>query len=188
MEIRELELPEWEQIYENRMKEDFPENELKPFLAMKQMRQEGIYRAYGLKEENELFAYWCMLSDQKEKTMLLDYFAVRKDLRGQGYGRKVIQLLADTMNSGYTLFVESENPDGTKNAEERALRERRIRFYQSCGCNLLRMHSEIVSTPYRIFCISKEKNDEETLKRRYLALYRDVMLPKERFAGRVKVF
>lgn len=188
MEIRELELSEWKQIYENYMREDFPENELKPFPAMQQMREKGIYRAYGLKEGEELLAYWCMLCDQKEKTMLLDYLAVRKHLRGQGYGRKVIRLLADNMNSGYILFIESENPEGEKKAEEREIRERRIRFYQSCGCNLLDMHSEIVSTPYRIFCLPKEEKDEEALKRRYMALYRDVMLPKERFVGRVKVF
>jgi hypothetical protein len=92
------------------------------------------------------------------------------------------------MNSGYILFIESENPEGAKKAEEREVRERRICFYQSCGCRLLDMHSEIVSTPYRIFCLPKEEKDEEALKRRYLALYRDVMLPKERFVGRVKVF
>ncbi len=188
MELVELELPEWEEIYEKRMREDFPENELKPFSAMKQMRKAGIYRAYGLREEKGLLAYWCVLCDQKEKTMLLDYLAIRKDLRGQGYGRKVISSLADNMNSGYILFIESENPEGAENAEEKAIRERRIRFYQSCGCNLLRMQSEIVSTPYRIFCLPKEEKDEEALKRRYLALYRDVMLPRERFEGRVKLF
>lgn len=188
MEIRELDFPEWKKIYENRMREDFPENELKPFSAMQQMREKEIYRAYGLKEGEELLAYWCLLCDQKERTMLLDYLAIRKDLRGQGYGRKVIHLLADNMNSGYILFIESENPDGAKNAEERAIRERRLHFYQSCGCSLLNMHSEIVSTPYRIFCLPAEQKDGEETKRRYQALYRDVMMPKERFEGRVKIF
>jgi GNAT superfamily N-acetyltransferase len=200
MKIRELTLTECEEVYESYMTEDFPENERKPFSAIAEMREKGIYKGYGLfsfaieekapesaRDEESFLAYWFMAVYEEEKTMLLDYLAVRKELRGSGYGQKVIRAIRDNMNSGYTLFIESEDPEYAENTEDKGIRQRRMRFYQNCGCHLSEMRTEIVSTSYRVFILSKERDDEKEWKRRYRALYSDIMMPKERFVGHVLV-
>jgi len=80
------------------------------------------------------------------KAILIDYLAVREDLRGQGVGRSFLAALRqwaerDEKRSGLIIEVESEpTPDNLA----------RIRFWQSCGFRLTAYvhHYRWVPEPY----------------------------------------
>ena len=95
MQIRLLDCAAAQQIYETRMVQDFPAAELKPFTAVREMMQAGIYEPLALYDEaDHLQAYAWQVLLPGRRSALLDYFAVRKDLRGGGIGTQALQALS----------------------------------------------------------------------------------------------
>ena len=80
MNIDLLTLPEIRKIYRKRMKDDFPGNELKSLAMIGKVYREGRYLCYGVREGDDILAYAFFVLT--EGLYLLDYFAVKKDLRG----------------------------------------------------------------------------------------------------------
>ena len=96
MQIRLLDCAAAQQIYETRMVQDFPAAELKPFTAVREMMQAGIYEPLALYDEDgNLQAYAWQVLLPGRRSALLDYFAVRCDLRGSGVGTAALQLIRD---------------------------------------------------------------------------------------------
>ena len=89
MQIRLLDGAAAQEIYETRMVQDFPAAELKPFSAVREMMQAGIYEPLVLEDEaGVLQAYAWQVLLPGRRSALLDYFAVRSDLRGGGIGTR----------------------------------------------------------------------------------------------------
>ena len=84
--LRQLESEEITQVYEICMRKDFPESELKPLSAIRQMLEAGIYDCLGLFEDTRLMAYGFFVTDWQRGILLVDYLAVCEPWRGMGYG------------------------------------------------------------------------------------------------------
>ena len=91
MNIDRLTLPEVREIYRKRMKNDFPGNELKSLAMIEKVFREGRYLCYGVREGADILAYAFFVLT--EDLYLLDYFAVKKDLRGSGIGSGFLKAL-----------------------------------------------------------------------------------------------
>ena len=133
MKMVELSDEEIRYVYEDHMRKDFPPDELKPLFMIRQALQQGWYKCYGLKKDEELLGYAFTASDVQTKACLLDYFAVISDQRGQGYGSRLLQMLSSRMAPGETLIIEVEDPETALSMEEKTVRERRIDFYRRNG-------------------------------------------------------
>lgn len=71
----------------------------------------------------------------------LRYFAITRELRGQGIGRRFWHLLIRSLRTedwpGHVVF-EVEDPDeAADDHAERVIRQRRIDFWKACGARLL---------------------------------------------------
>jgi ribosomal protein S18 acetylase RimI-like enzyme len=78
------------------------------------------------------------------------YLAARNDWRGRGVGTALFRSLVDTWMEGKSrpprwIFLEVERPELARNENERALRLRRIRFYERLGCR--RIDSDFQAPP-----------------------------------------
>ena len=106
----------------------FPPTERKPFGIILRMAKEGRTDLWTIRR-NGKFAGLASTVNGPD-IVLLDYFAVRRSLRGQGVGsdalRKLEQKYADR-----GLFVEIEST--FEDAPNQAERESRKRFYEGCG-------------------------------------------------------
>ena len=60
------------------------------------------------------------------------YFAVREDLRGKGYGQKILSALLEKYRSGHPFILITESPM-QKDAPNPELRKRRHNFYLRNG-------------------------------------------------------
>lgn len=69
--------------------------------------------------------------------LLLDYFAIAEDLRGQGCGAQALRLLQERYQ-GKRLLLEIETPDVPSENHQQRLRRRL--FYQSCGMDSMDYH------------------------------------------------
>lgn len=132
MDIDLLTLPEVRKIYRERMKNDFPENELKPPAMIEKLIREGRYLCYGVREGDELLAYAFFVL--AENLYLLDYFAVKKELRGSGIGSGFLkELNSRCFREAACVLVEVDDPSFAGNDQEKAICERRLAFYLGNG-------------------------------------------------------
>ena len=87
MRIRLLNAAGARQLYESRMARDFPPGELKPFATMEELLAAGLYEPLTFTDDaGAVLAYAWQVVLPGQQAGLVDYFAVRSDLRGSGIG------------------------------------------------------------------------------------------------------
>ena len=184
MQIRLLDCAAAQQIYETCMVQDFPAAELKPFTAVREMMQAGIYEPLALyDEEGHLQAYAWQVLLPGRRSALLDYFAVRSDLRGGGIGTQALHALADYYKDRLDdLILECEHPD---EAPDGAVAERRIGFYLRAGACATRLESRVFGVRYRILTLPCGGHAlDEVVGQELKDLYR-MMVPEPYYRGNV---
>ena len=125
--LRELGLDGLHHIYHEHLSHAFPRMERKPLSAMEKLMAAGRYEALGLYDGEELAAYALLWDDPEGGYVLLDYLAVCRDKpRGHGYGTAALRLLLDRCRDRRGLLVEAEAEEPGAEAEENALRRRRL--------------------------------------------------------------
>lgn len=116
-----------ELIYDLYM-EAFPEDERKPFEMILQKAQEGKMEILAIDDEGSFKGL--AISIFYKDLVLIDYFAISNECRGQGVGGRAIELLKERY-SDQRMFLEVEVID--EKAENNAERIRRKSFYHSHG-------------------------------------------------------
>lgn len=184
LSLRILTQNEAERIYNEYMTEDFPKDELKPFKMILKHMSNGIYTCLGIFSSGTLVGYAYCLKDDDSNTVLLDYFAVIKKFRGSGFGssalREVCRYFTEELNFS-ALILESENPDFSKNEQDKKTRDRRISFYEKNGMYRQSFTTDLFGVKYCIF--SYPQTDAEQA---IISLYKK-MLPKKLFESRLRI-
>jgi len=135
----------------------FPADERKPFWLIRKKQREGITEILGLvNEENRLVGEIITIAWQD--LLLVDYFAIAKDIRGQGLGARALRLLQERYK-GRRMLLEIETPGiPSKNSQERV---RRKRFYQSCGMESMDYHVGLFGVEMEIMTYQCQVSFEE---------------------------
>lgn len=130
--IRPLERDKFHSLYRAHIERDFPPDEIPP---------EGMF-ARMLDEDEDLHGY--MYSEQdvdmgyafvriRGRAAFLFLFAVYDEYRGAGVGTRFMRELFDEIRGCDYIVLEAERPETAGSDEERAVRERRLRFYEHLG-------------------------------------------------------
>lgn len=177
MEMKKLSRAEIAAVYEQYMEEDFPPDELKPLEMILRSYDAGTYFAYGFYVENRLvaYAYLCGIASRPEAPVLLDYLAVVKEHRDEGYGSNVLALLKDKLPQG--LMIEAESVVTAEDAAERHTRERRIAFYERNGSVRQNFETTLFGVRYSIFLLGG--NEQTDVRHDMEEIYRKMV--QERF-------
>ena len=147
------------EIYEGRMQEDFAKGEIKPLKRILELWGQGKYFCYGLYDEGKLAGYCFLVVSERKDAVLLDYFAVSKEMRGKGCGSVCLGLLKEEIERRKfgTLILEVENPRFGKDEGERELRRRRIGFYIRNGMNLTHLRIFLYDVEYLVMTAKKQE-------------------------------
>lgn len=181
MYLKELNVKEFTNIYQDYMTEDFPADELKPLARMLHTMETGLCSAFGLYEGEELRAYAVFIVPTGLCYGLLDYLAVVKQYRGMGVGHRFFALIGKVLKEKYPwlegFFIESENVDFAQNEKEREIRRRRIAFYEKNGCQITRLGSRLFGVTYSILLYDFAENKtgqatREALDKIYAAMFK----------------
>ena len=122
--MKKQEIPAIFVLYRNA----FPRSERKPFGIILRMTKEGRADLWTIRH-NGRFAGFAATVNAPE-LILLDYFAVKKSLRGQGVGFAGLrQIEGKYHDRGFFIEIESTFED----APNREQREKRKKFYVNCG-------------------------------------------------------
>lgn len=152
----------------------FPASEKKPFWLIRKKQREGITEILGLvNEEDRLVGEIITIAWQD--LLLVDYFAIVEDVRGQGCGARALRLLQERYRN-QRILLEIETPDiPCKNGKERV---RRKHFYQSCGMESMDYHVGLFGVEMEIMTFQCPVSFDE-----YHGIFAGVY--GKRFAGRV---
>lgn len=125
--------------------EAFPPEEKKPLSLMEDLCKEGKMEMLALTDGQEFIGLAVnMLSEQ---TALLDYFAIVKEKRSDGYGGKAVRSLIQRFeNKKYIFEIEMQDP----NAENAVERERRKRFYLKNGLKETGVFANVYQTDFEL--------------------------------------
>lgn len=149
-----LTLEQARDIYAAQVPADFPPDEIKPFAVIEEAWERDGYFACGFYEGTTLCAYAFLVADVEKQVLLLDYFAVSRQRRGEGIGSRALGLLRETCGSWNALVVEVEDDELPDTDEEtRAARKRRISFYTNAGCLMSAVRSRLWGVDYRIMVL-----------------------------------
>lgn len=120
-----------EKIYNERMKEDFPANELDPLEVINDAVEQGNYECLGLMEGEELAGYAFIIKHGKD--YLIDYLGIFPEWRHHGRWRELVSMVGNYLADAKSILGEVENPEFAMNAEDKEIRTRRLEFYLTTG-------------------------------------------------------
>ena len=177
MKLELLSEKELEALYHERLREDFPPDELRPFSSMQYLLRRNAYRCYVYRENGKIRAYAMLILSHG--AALLDYFAVAPELRGQGVGSRFLRELTDISREFQVPYVliEAESTDSSETPEQLTERQRRLRFYKNCGCLLTPVYSLLFGVEYQILLLPLRDAcpGSETVKENLENLYRVII-------------
>lgn len=165
-----------EMLYKTRLKKDFARNELKPLSSMRRFWEKDAYVCYGLFDGDDIlgYAFFVCLG----KNYLFDYFGIAEGHRDQGLGSFFLRQLAQCFAEADCVIGEVEDPDKAPDEETRALRERRLQFYQRSGYIKTKLTSVVFGADYRILEIPvSASHTTEELRSIYTELYQNIFPP-----------
>ena len=186
MNIEVLTLPEIRDVYRHLLKYDFPDDERKPLSRIEKSLEKGQYLCYGIKDGSGIAAYAFFVVI--ENLYLLDYFAVRKDLRGTGVGSRFLkELYGNQFRNVSCVLVEVDDPAYADSEEEKEIRERRLSFYLKNGlrdtgarCRAFGVHFLILECP------AGDTHTREDAGEIYSRIYRAI-LPNRMYSRMIKI-
>ena len=159
LEIRLLNKVERKNIFYQHMKQDFPENELRPLHMIEALVEKGNYYTYGIFEEEKLIAYAYFWEEQEKEILLFDYFAIIPELRNQGYGKEAMRAILKVCKNKKGVILEAENPECAETDQEREIRKRRIKFYKRCGLCMSDVKILLFGVEYRMMYYNSTDRD-----------------------------
>lgn len=185
LQWRELRADERESWYRDKLRRDFPADELKPYAMIEKLVGQGQYHCYGFFDEAGRPAAYAYTMECGEY-VLLDYLAVEPASRGQGIGSQVLPLLLEGIVGDRTLLIEAENPACAHSLSDQQVRKARIRFYQKGGMRLSGVLESAFGVEYRILTGGRERTDGE-IAQAMMDLYH-AMVPEEIVRQKVKTW
>ena len=189
-DVRELTPEEARTLYNERMTDDFPPDELKPFSMIERAWQRGEYACYGAVKDREILAYafFVLHNAPTGACVLLDYYAVRADLRDEGIGGSFLKaLVAGPLKGLSGAVLEVDDPDFADTPEERIHRERRLQFYLRNGMVATPVTATVFGVHFRLLSMPVgPRLPPDDVRRIYADLYRAI-LPPDLFRTRITI-
>ncbi len=177
------------EIYNTKMKYDFPPKELKPLQRILDAYDKNLYECYALTDDEdssrEVLGYAFFV--KMDNHYLFDYFAVTKDKRNGGLGSTFLGLLKQKFADSDSVIGEVEDPDYAENEEDRDLQTRRLNFYLRNGYVNTGVKAIMFGVDYIVIEMDLGKyHDQETIADLYKAHYK-AMLPEDVYKEKVTV-
>ena len=152
--IRHMRIDEGRETYYRYITADFPPDEVKPWSVIERMLLRKQYVCLGIyRAGNENLCGYAFLAIQERggrKEYLLDYFAVRKELRGKGIGSWFLAQMPGCLFDAACILLESENPSYARDEDDRRIRSRRLSFYKAGGAEDPGLEVCVYGVEYRV--------------------------------------
>lgn len=141
----------------------FPPSERKPFGKILRMAKEGRADLWTIRRDGRFAGLAATVNSPN--LVLLDYFAVKKSLRGRGIGSDALGLLGEQYRDrGFFVEIESTLEDAGNLRE----RKKRKEFYVNCGMRPMGTEADVFGVRMELLGVRCHLELED-----YRAFYRD---------------
>ncbi len=145
MELRCVRTEEEWKLMKKLYKKAFPASERKPFALIREKYRQKVTDVWVIEEEEEFSGFAITMNGSD--LVLLDYFAICEEKRGQGLGRKSLRALQEQYR-GKRFFLEVESLKvSADNMEER---RRRKQFYLNNGMKELGVYAKLFGVEFEL--------------------------------------
>lgn len=151
----------------------FPKEEVKPIGWLSRMLDSSEYAMYGYYIEDRLSGIALLYI--KSEPALLDYFAIKSDLRAKGIGSAFLSALQEEPLFKKGLIIEAESINHAKDERAKDIRTRRIAFYKRLLFRELDFTPTIFGTTFSILVSKKVSLNEAELKACYKEIYQTMV-------------
>lgn len=137
----------------------FPREERAPLALLFRRTKRENFDFYAVTEQGAFIGLAYVI--RKGRQAYVFYLAVREDLRGQGYGGRILEALKE-MLPDYILTLGIEDPHD-ETAENLPERIRRLGFYERHGFRLLHIRTKEAGVVYELMGTDSSIRKEEYL-------------------------
>lgn len=173
--IRKIEITEIEDLYKQHILPDF-NLESPPKDELEKMAKCNCVEVLSYEKDQKEIGYAVCL--KKDSYMMLLFFAVYNEARGNGVGSQFIMELRE-FYKGIEIFGEVESIDNTDDLEEQNTINRRIAFYENLGfCIVPGIKERLNGFNYHIMTLPPMKEavpDKEEMIKRIQWVYEEVL-------------
>ncbi|TGE32156.1 GNAT family N-acetyltransferase [Desulfosporosinus sp. Sb-LF] len=134
--IRKMIPAELESIYQ-RIELDFAVGEYAPLNVLAKQIEKGVQQGSIFHNGENDVAYSICADGCANGYVLISLLSVYNDFRALGLGSTFLEALIRNYSLKQGVVVEVEKPENSRTDEERLLCEKRIKFYQKAGFNLV---------------------------------------------------
>lgn len=160
--LRPLNKKEAIYLYQTQLQKDFKPQEIPPLSRYKNMLEGEGFTVLQYVEEGKEKAYFILRKQQQN--ILLFFFAVQENYRGQGIGSKCMKELQQSYE-GCNIYIEVEAPEESTSEEEEKIRKRRIIFYERLGfVKIENIHYQLKGHAYHWMVLGKKVEAEEVIQ------------------------
>ncbi len=146
----------------------FPRAERKPFSVIINAWRQGRTDIWCIQEGRRFLGFAATMNSPQ--LVMLDYFVIKKQLRGQGIGTAALgQVLTRYAHTEFILEIESPYDPGP----DQLRRQQRKQFYVNCGLEPLHIMADVFGIPMELL----GKNCREMTFDRYRNFYHDFYRP-----------
>lgn len=186
MNIYELDRKQIIDIYNTRMVNDFPANELRPLKMILEPYDKGTYICYAIKEDSDDVLGYAFFVKHKNH-YLFDYLAISDNKRGSGIGTLFLQLLKEKLQFSDSVIGEVEDPECSDKENDKILQTRRLNFYLRNGYIDTGVRVKLFGVDYIVLEMELNKNHSaDEISALYKEHYRN-MLPEKLYRTMVYI-
>lgn len=174
--ITEVRVPDEEQfreIYRRYIGADFPPEERMTEEQCVRLLKEGILLCHCFYRGEQLLGYAVSVPEKKSGCLFIEYLAVTKEQRGKGIGSEMLRFFFSCAKEYRFILLEAEDERKALTEEERAGRERRLRFYAAAGAVYTGVSAVTYGVSYRLLAFECSGSiPGESIPGIYRCLYR----------------
>lgn len=171
IELKEIDLNEFEKNIYSYYEEIFPDDERKPLSIIRKSYENGYTQILEISNDNVPVGFMMMNRIEHDGFTILDYLAIFKEYRNKGYGTKAVELLKEMNKNTKGLFVEVDKVGLGIDDAENLIREKRKNFYESLGFKKLNYDLLLFDVTYMPYLYSNFETDEKIVIEKIIEIY-----------------
>jgi len=175
--LKEIEFKEFQSDILKYYEELFPKDERQPLPLLQKLYQEGVLKFVKIINDAITVGFLIYVTMPNNPYVWLSYFAIYKEFQNKKYGTEAIKVFQDFFEEYDGIYGEIESIGFGDTEEENRIREKRLKFWQNLGFQLLNIDMRLFDVVYSA-CVLKfndvKRNSEEILKYGFM-LYEAVM-------------